>query len=148
MYLISNNVWAIFFLRDYQQITFFTLNRFCLLRKPHPPPLIPLFFTDKTKLDRIPSKIKWKIHVFWNVLFEVFKALLIKECKIQLVCQFLHFLLLYIASEFTSTSTDFYNILEPNPTFTEKKVSSRIFILWRIHPNWTARPRPPPPPPL
>ena len=23
----------------------------------------------------------------------------------------------------------FYNILEPNPTFTEKKVSSRIFIL-------------------
>ena len=31
----------------------------------------------------------------------------------------------------------FYNFLEPNPTFTEKKFSSRIFFLRRIQPNPT-----------
>ena len=66
--LISNNAWAIFSLRDHQQITFVTLNRFCPLSKPPPfpsPPPKPLFLMDKTKMDGIPSKIKWKIHVFW-----------------------------------------------------------------------------------
>ena len=54
--LISNNVWAIFSLRDHQQITFVMLNRLCPLSKPLAP--IPLFLMDKTKLDGIPSKNK------------------------------------------------------------------------------------------
>ena len=42
--LISNNAWAIFSLRDHQQITFVTLNRFCPLSKPppFPPPQTPV----------------------------------------------------------------------------------------------------------
>ena len=55
-------IWAIFSLRDRQQITFVMLNKFCPLSK-----LTPLFLTKKTKLDGIPSKIKWKIHVFWCI---------------------------------------------------------------------------------
>ena len=46
--------------RDFQQITFITLNRFCLLSKPlptlHSP--TPLFLADNIKLDGIPIKIK------------------------------------------------------------------------------------------
>ena len=66
LFLISNSVWAIFSLRDHQQITFVTLNRFCPLSKPPPP--IHLFLTDKTKLDGIPSKSKWKLHVLWYIV--------------------------------------------------------------------------------
>ena len=64
LFLISNNVGAI--LRDYQQITFVTLNRFCPLSKPYLP--IPMFLMDKTKLDGIPSKSKWKIHLLWYIV--------------------------------------------------------------------------------
>ena len=56
LFFISVNIWAIFSLRDCQQITFVMLNRFCSLRKLPPPPL-PLLM-NKTKLDGIPSKIK------------------------------------------------------------------------------------------
>ena len=41
----------------------------------------PLFLTDNIKMDRIPTKIKWKIHA---LLFQVLKVFLIKLCKIQL----------------------------------------------------------------
>ena len=66
-----------------------------------------MFLKDKTKLDGTLSKIKWKIHVFWYTVFYVFKVLLIEEYKIKLVCQFLYFLLFYIASEFTSADIIF-----------------------------------------
>ena len=40
LFLISVNVWAIFSLRDCQQITYIMLNRFCPLSNlPSPPPL-------------------------------------------------------------------------------------------------------------
>ena len=39
------------------------------------------------------------MHVFWNIVFQVLRVLLVKEYKIQLVYQFLYFLLFYIASE-------------------------------------------------
>ena len=87
MFLILNNVWAIFSLRDHRQITF--------------------VLTDKTKLDGIAGKVKRKIHVFWYIVFQVLKVLLTKEYKIQLVYQFLYFLLFYIASEFTSADIIF-----------------------------------------
>ena len=61
LFLISNNVWAIFSLGDHQ-INFATLNRFCPLSKPRLVVNNLLFLTDKTKLDGTPSKIKWKIH--------------------------------------------------------------------------------------
>ena len=45
-------------LRDCQQLTSIMLNKFCLLSQtPN-----PLFLTDNTKIDGIPTKIKWKIH--------------------------------------------------------------------------------------
>ena len=75
----SVNVYAIFSLRDCQQITFIMLNRFCSLSKLSPPPLSLLM--NKTKLDGIPSKIKWKMHVFWYIVFQVLKLLLIKKIK-------------------------------------------------------------------
>ena len=40
-------------------------------------------------------------------IFYVFKVLLIEEYKIKLVCEFLYFLLFYIASESTSADTVF-----------------------------------------
>ena len=44
-------------LRECRQITFVTLNGFCPLNPP-----TPLFLTDNIKMDRIPTKIKCKIH--------------------------------------------------------------------------------------
>ena len=55
------------YIRDCRQITFVTFNGFCPLSKhPTPPPTTtttsPLFLTDNIKVDRIPAKIKCKIH--------------------------------------------------------------------------------------
>ena len=44
--------------RDRQQITFVTLNRFYPLSNHPPPPIPPVFLMEKTKLDGIPCKIK------------------------------------------------------------------------------------------
>ena len=63
--------------RDCQQITFVTLNRFCPLSKPQG----PLFLMDNIMMERIPTKIKWKM-LFYTV-FQVLKLLLMKNCKIQ-----------------------------------------------------------------
>ena len=41
-----------------------------------------LFLMDKTKLDGTPSKIEWKMHVFWYIVFYVLKVLVVKEYKI------------------------------------------------------------------
>ena len=98
LFFISVNIWAIFSLRDCQQITFIMLNRFCSLSKLSPPPL-PLLM-NKAKLDGIPSKIKWKMHVFWYIVFQVLKLFLIKKYQIELVNQFLY-LLFYITPAFT-----------------------------------------------
>ena len=50
-----------------------------LLVKQAPPPS-SLFFTANIKMDRIPTKIKWKIHAFLTLYL---KVLLIRICKIQ-----------------------------------------------------------------
>ena len=53
---------------------------------------------DKTKLEGIQSKIKWKIHVWWYIVFQVLKVLLImKNTRLQLPYQFFYFLLFYIS---------------------------------------------------
>ena len=94
---------------------------------------------NKTKLDGIPSKIRWKIHVFWYIVFQVLKLLLIKKYKIELVNQFLYLLLFYITSAFTQADIISDNFLEPNPSFSEsfpeKRFPPQIFIFEQTHPN-------------
>ena len=69
-----------YILRDCRQITFVLLNGFCPLskKKTHS----PLLLTDKIKMDRIRTKIKWKIHTLF-ILFEGLKVLLLIICKMQ-----------------------------------------------------------------
>ena len=47
---------------------------------------------------------------FGTMYFKFFNVLLIEEYKIKLVCQFLYFLLFYIASEFTTPADIIFNI--------------------------------------
>ena len=60
-------------------------------------------------------------------MFQVLKLLLIKKYKIELVKQFLYFLLFYITPAFTWVDIIFHNFLEPNLTFFEKKIFATIF---------------------
>ena len=59
-------------LRDCRQITFVTLNEFCLLSKKKS---TPMFLTENIKMDRILIKIVY-------IAFQVLKVLLRKICKI------------------------------------------------------------------
>ena len=43
------------------------LNGFCPLSKKKQKPS-PLFLTDNIKMDKIPTKIKWKIHTFLHFI--------------------------------------------------------------------------------
>ena len=67
------------------------------------------------------------MYVFWYIVFQVLKLFLIKKYNIELVKQFLYFLLFYITPAFTSADIIFYNFLEPNPTFSEKKIFATNF---------------------
>ena len=74
---------------DCRQITFVTLNGICPLSNPLPTPhplaptLTPLFLTDKSKINRIPTKVKLKNTYLFHSVFQVLNVLLIKICKIQ-----------------------------------------------------------------
>ena len=61
-------------IRDRQQITFITLNGFCLLSKNLP----PLFLIDMINVDKIPTKTIWKVHTLFHIVFQVLKVFLIK----------------------------------------------------------------------
>ena len=102
MSLISNNIWAIFSLRNHQKIAFVTL-----VSKPHRAVNHLLFLTGKTKLNGTPSKIKWKINLLVHCILRFSAKILIEEYKIKLVRQFLYFSLFYIAPEFTSADIIF-----------------------------------------
>ena len=80
--ILSTSLLIAIWLRDCRQITFGTLNRFCLFSKTPPPPH-PLFLTDNITMDRMPTKIKWKVHTFFYIVCQVLKVLLIKICKMQ-----------------------------------------------------------------
>ena len=56
------------------------LNRFCLLNKKTP---TFLFSMDYIKMDRIETKIKWKIHAFFTWYFKFWKVFLLTVYKIQ-----------------------------------------------------------------
>ena len=56
--------WLVLQPRDFRQITFMTLNRFCQLSKPPT--------SQEMDLDRIPTKIKWKIHALFITWYFTF----------------------------------------------------------------------------
>ena len=93
--------------RDCQQISFVTLNRFCQLskKKPH-----PLFLTDKIKMDGI-SKLK-NTHLF-HIVFEVLNALFKKIVRFS--HEVFYFLLLLL--DFISADIIFY-FTQPHPVTT------------------------------
>ena len=89
-------------------------NRFFLLSKP-PPPLHPLFLTDNIKMDRIPVKIKWKIHCYLHCISSFEGNSWIKICKMS--HQIFYFLLFYTSLyiiQHTSFFTNFYNFSSLN----------------------------------
>ena len=86
---------------------------------PHPP-----FCTNNIKMDRIPTKIKRKIHALFT-LFQVLKVPLIKICKIQHSHHIFYFLLFLL--NFTSADIIFHKFLELHSTFSEKKISVMNF---------------------
>ena len=69
------DLWSTWFLgfRCCLQTNFVTLGRFCPLNQitPTPPPP-PLFLTANIKMERIPTKIKWKIHALFTMYFVTF----------------------------------------------------------------------------
>ena len=62
------------------------------------------------------------------MVFQVLKLLFITKYKIELINQFLYFLLFYITWGFTSADIIFDNFLEPNPSFSEKRFSPNNFL--------------------
>ena len=64
-YTVSNPTGGWRVLRVCQQITFVTLNRFCLLSKPDSLPT-PLFLTDNIKKDGMPTKTYVPTNLFWT----------------------------------------------------------------------------------
>ena len=96
-------------LSDCQQITLILRNRNCLIAKNCC--LTPLFLTDKIKMDRIPTKIKWKIVSLLHCIS------VIKTCMIS--HQIFYFLLFLLA--FTSADIIFHKFLELHST-SDKKI--------------------------
>ena len=93
-----NEIWRNI-IRDCQKITFVMLNGFCpLSNPPPPPPPSPLFLLDNIKMDRIPTKIKWKIHDTWpvHIVFQVLKVRLIKICRIRATRSFISCCFLFL----------------------------------------------------
>ena len=82
-------------IRDHQQITFVTLNGFCLL-KPHPPPP-PLFFNDQYQVG---WNAKLNKTCLFYIAFQVLKVL-IKSYKIATVSSF--YFLLFCINFYIST---------------------------------------------
>ena len=64
-------------LRDHQQLTSVSLNKFYSLSKIHPHS--SLFLTDNFKLDGISTKIKWKIYVLLTLYFKFWRCFLWKN---------------------------------------------------------------------
>ena len=106
-------------LTDCRQITFFTLNGFCLLsKKTH-----PLILMDNIKMDRI-------IKIFY-ILFQVLKVLLIKICKIQS----LDLLFLVVFISFYISRYHFSQVFRTSFNIIWKKIFVTNFFFQQIHWN-------------
>ena len=100
-------VWHL--LRDCQQITFVTFNsRFCPLSNPP-------FLTDNSKMDRISTKIKCKIHTVFTLYFNFWRYSW--KC-VRYSRQIFYFFLFLLA--FTSAGIIFLKLLEVHSTISEK----------------------------
>ena len=80
---------------NYTWITFVTLNRFCPLSNPPPP---PLFLMDNIKMERIRTNQNQKKNTCpFYIVFQVLKVFLIKIYKIQPLAPHLLFLVAFIS---------------------------------------------------
>ena len=96
-------------IRDCQQITFVTLNRFCLLyyvKQTPPPSLDPLFLTEYQGGYRIATKIKWKNTPPFYIAFQVLKVLKFVRWATR------YFISCYFILVFTSADIIFNKFLE------------------------------------
>ena len=91
-----------------------------------------LFLTSNTQMERVPTKIIWKIHaLFTYIAFQISKVFLIIICKIQpqdilfvvVFTSFLHHQILF-SIHFQYNFTQHY---------LKKKILSQIFLFQRIH---------------
>ena len=89
-------------LRDRQQITFVTLNKFCPLSKPP-----PLSLTENVKLMEYQPKLDEKSSLF-HTAFQVLKTLLIKNYKTQLLVLLFVVVLLHHQLLDLTTLTNFF----------------------------------------
>ena len=95
-------------LRDCRQISFVTLNGFCLLRKK----TTPLFLIGNIKMERILTNI-------FFIVFQVLKVLLIKICN-GYSHQIFYFLLFLLA--LASVDIISHKFSELHSTLSEKKI--------------------------
>ena len=109
------------------QITFVTLNRFCLLQQKIPP---FLFLTANIKMDRIPTKIKWKINMLFLHCISGFEGTSFKKI-VRYSHQTFYFMLFLLV--FTSADIIFHNFLELHSALSEKRFSSQISLFSWIH---------------
>ena len=78
----------------------------------------PLFLTDNINIDRITTKIKWKIHALFSFYVRSLRYFVWKFVRYSR--QIFYFLLFLLA--FTSADIIFHKVLELHPTLSEKKI--------------------------
>ena len=102
LFLISINICAIFSLRDFWQITFVTLNRFCPLSTPPPFPHAPVL-NQQNQAGWNPKQNLMKNTCLWVHCISSFEVTSYKKYKIELVLPVplflvvLHHISLYIS---------------------------------------------------
>ena len=83
------------------------------------------YLTDNIKMDKIPTKINWKIHALFTLYFKFWKYFLQKVVKYN--HQVFYFLLFLLA--FTSADVIFQKFLELH-THSKKKIFLTNFLFW------------------
>ena len=113
------------------------VNRFCPAVKPTPPP--NLFLTDNIKIDKIPSKVKWKIHALLHCISS-FEGNSCKTLQIQ-PPQIFYFWLFLLRVAFTSADIIFQNFIELHWILSENHCQHEFSIFNKLthHPK---RPHP------
>ena len=116
-FIAKKTSWVFFFLNN-DKITFVTLNGFFPFSKLP----TPLFLTDNIEMDRIPTKIKWKIHIF--ILYFKFW-----RYALQIFVRWSHqiFYLLFLLLSFYISRYHFSQIFRTLFNIIFKKILSRIF---------------------
>ena len=80
-------------------------------------PPTPLFLTDNIKMDRIPIKIKWKVHTFFTLYFKFWREFLWKICKMHRP----DYLFLFVFMSFYISRYHFSQISALHSKISEKK---------------------------